>query len=334
MFSTCVFASNQCFSRFCLHACIRTMLACMRWLVLRRDRARKFAFGSSLRRECASVLATMEEAQGTDGCTSIECTLTVQDTSIEHAHPRADKVWRLTDTCIIDGDIFTRISKLDRGLAKFVGANLQAGHPLECNSFIEDMMKCRNAAIHKRMLDHHASKGIAGGDRFVKSEIIDEIEKTIDVDMVGFYHGTEWVEGRKLTMVVTADGKQCVMIKVTPSNLEFVRRGIASVMHVPIIFKKRARPHDIPLFDHYPRARLHKRGFVYCRYRNSDGRIRQKSFPVDRSDINEVLAMRQVEAAAKAQAFWEDNHTPVQGDTPESDGDDAVDEDEGMDAAR
>ena len=104
-------------------------------------------------------------------------------------------------------------------------------------------------------------------------------------------------------MLTTSFGRECPHVEVNAVNLNFIRRGIGGTLGGA----ERKRRADSS-FNGYPAAKLHLRGFVYCRVRNIDGKLTQKSFKVKPSDDEAVLRQRQEDAAMLAQQHFDEHN--------------------------
>ena len=249
----------------------------------------------------AALLQALHGISGQVGRTKVEAGIFVSLVGSK------GKPWSLSDTKVEGGRVFARLGCMERGLAKFAGADLKKKHPLEQNQFLKNLRDERNKAVTTLMVDK-LSENQAYRTKLVRKEMIDDIARVVDVAVDGFYDDDEFVAGQTLAMLTTSVVSDCPYIEVKPSSMEFVRRGIDATLNAPV--EKRKRPRHA-VGEAFPAARFEaRRGFVYCRYRTADDKWVQKSFPVKSSDHEGIMDERRREAQARAQAFYVDHHVP------------------------
>jgi hypothetical protein len=251
----------------------------------------------------AEVLAALQAASGTVGETNVTAGVFVGKRG------KRGKPWLLNDNVIEGSRVFTRLSCMSRGLANFVGADLKKPHPLEQNQFLRTLTEERNNVVTKFMNKAQADTQDYEV-KMIRKEAIDDVDRIVDVPIPGFHNEDGFVGGQILKMLSTSGVLECPYVEVTPASMEFVRLGIEATLNAPVeCNRKRAATSDAS--GTFPAARVSKhRGFIYCRYRTTEGRRVQKSFGVKHSDVDEILAERRVEAQTLAQQYYDAHHVP------------------------
>ncbi len=220
--------------------------------------------------------------------------------------------WAPNDVKIVDGVNFVRLTCTERGLAKYVGADMKRPHSLDHNPFLQTLRNARNDAVaHEMKAAQNAKTDL---DMLLcpkEFPLIGKISRIISVFVQGFNHSGEFVPPMTIKMLSTAFKDECPYVEVDPQTLEFVRRGMGATLHVEVY--KRAKVDRF--FDGLPNARLHPwRNLVYTRFRNADGKWSQKTITFEKSNDNDVQEKHILEAAQRAQTHYVASHYDFVGD--------------------
>lgn len=268
------------------------------------------------------MLAALEAMKGTSGSTTVETGVVI---SVEKG-----KKWWIASPKVINKEMFVRLCASDRGFLSYVGYNQKNAKPIESNPFLQQLRCQRNDAVVDAMKAKQQSTADCDNRVVLKKDFIDEIEPIVDVKCVGFVDTHGEVVGQTVRMLSTGLGQESVSVKIDPHVMEFIRRGVAATKETSA---KRRRCKVETAFQQFPSAFLHKRGFVYCRCRNIDGKWTQTSFPVPKGLDATITRDMQHDAAEKAQGHYNQHHVEPEEDglgdeagPDECDSDEVVDE--------
>ena len=256
------------------------------------------------------MLACIEAATGTSGKTTVQHGIVVTSSSM------VGKPWFIRNPTVVKDKMFVRLCASDRRFLAFVGYNKNCC-PLESNPFLQQLRSQRNDAVVQAMKVKQQTTGDSENKVVLKKDFIDEIDPVIYVNIAGFIDEDGEVAGRVVPMLPTGLGQESVCVQVDKGVLDFIRRGLLSARQLGA---KRRKCKDETGFQQFPSAFLHKRGFIYCRCRNADGKWTRKSFNVPKG-LDEIATRQlQIDAAENAQSFYNANHVEVaDGDVSEED---------------
>jgi len=216
---------------------------------------------------------------------------------IEGGHMK--QPWAPKDVRVIDGRAFVRLSKADRRLAAFVGADLKHPHPLDADVWLSGLLALRNAAVTATEVARREAED--SGPLPPRKEWIEDAPRVVTVQVPGFVSHGEDVPGQLVPMLVPMDARECVAVEASPETLEFIRRGVRSTMGKKT--KRRPAAEERVTFEGCPAVHYNKaRHSVYVFAKDKDGRKRHRSFP---RGGRRATADDKQEAAQKAQRWYD-----------------------------
>ena len=205
-----------------------------------------------------------------------------------------------------DGPKFLKLSKRDRGFARFVGV------PLKEYGFLDVLLQLRNTEVDRlmKLVDNDAPQAML--DR-PKIELLDSIPKVITISVPD--PQSPDVQHNVQVKSAAADN-QCIQIEFKQENLDLLVSGasLPRQRSTPDLKRKR-RASDLGAFHvevDQPNVKYRKtRRMMVCYWYDPEAnKFRQHSVTVDYSDVKEKYLENCQEAALECQQFYNTHHVP------------------------
>ena len=201
---------------------------------------------------------------------------------------------------------FLKLSMMDRRFAAFCGAPLHAAHPLRDCGFLKDLRKAREDATWDALKDKLGEDALAKhGGKVGRREVLEHAPTVVRVSMPSMQVGEQEVVGISFHVLVSDNALESPSVELSAACLSFVRWGVRSIMGSAPPERKR-NLERAPFPDDFPVVRELANGCLYVRYKDRDGRARQKSQNPRKSDVPGVADEYKREAAKTLQAHYTD----------------------------
>jgi hypothetical protein len=207
---------------------------------------------------------------------------------------------------IADHGAFIKLSMMDRSFAAFCGAPLSSPHPLKDCAFLKDLRKAREDATWDALTLKLGEDALAKhGNKVGRREVLEHAPTVVRVSMKGMHVGGQEVAGISFNVLVSDNALESPSVELNAACLSFVRLGVKSTLGATQPERKR-KLERAPFPDEYPVVRELANGCLYVRYKDRDGRARQKSQNPRKSDVPGIADEHKREAAKMLQKHYTD----------------------------